>query len=276
MKTVATAIRDAIGPDEKMSVRTRLKLPLQAVAAMKLANSLSFNRLEHIHCHFAHAPTTVGMYAAIQLGVPFSFTGHANDIFQRRALLKKKLQRAAFVACISEWHREFYKSIWPDPDGKYEVIRCGVDPSPQPSPRVQGEGEQTLKILTICRLVEKKGIDTLITAAAELNRRGIRTRLTIAGDGPDLGRLEKMARDFCCGDWLIWLGGVSNSKVPGLLADADVMAAPLPGGFEWGSGWDSGGVDGGDGQRDAGGFGRFAGDSGAGGGSEERNSGGGK
>jgi glycosyltransferase involved in cell wall biosynthesis len=81
--------------------------------------------------------------------------------------------------------------------------------------------------LTICRLVEKKGVDTLISAAAELNRRGIHTRLTIAGDGPDRPRLEKIAQEHTvAGDWLIWLGAVSNSKVPGLLADADVMALP--------------------------------------------------
>ena len=65
------------------------------------------------------------MYAAKQLGVPFSFTGHANDLFQRRALLLKKLRRADFVSCISEWHRDFYMSTGADAS-KCHVIRCGV------------------------------------------------------------------------------------------------------------------------------------------------------
>jgi glycosyltransferase involved in cell wall biosynthesis len=222
--TRATEMTDVFCPGEKIGLSTRLKLPLQAVAGIGLARRLREFGVEHIHCHFAHAPTTVGMYAALQLDVPFSFTGHANDIFQRRALLKKKLQRASFVACISEWHKKFYESIEPDAQNKYEVIRCGVEipPYAEVSPP-----DDVLKILTICRLVEKKGVDTLITAAAELNRRGIRTKLTIAGDGPDRSRLGKIARELIDqGDWLVWLGAVSNTKVPCLLNDADVMALP--------------------------------------------------
>jgi hypothetical protein len=120
-------LTDALFPGEPFPLSARLKLPFQAAAGIGLARRLRNLGVEHIHCHFAHAPTTVGMYAAMQLDIPFSFTGHANDIFQRRALLKKKLQRASFVACISEWHKKFYESIQPDTENKYEVIRCGVE-----------------------------------------------------------------------------------------------------------------------------------------------------
>ena len=68
-------------------VAARVKLLGQAFAALGLARRLRKAGVRHVHCHFAHAPATVGMYAARQLGVPFSFTGHANDLFQRRALL---------------------------------------------------------------------------------------------------------------------------------------------------------------------------------------------
>jgi glycosyltransferase involved in cell wall biosynthesis len=218
--TRETEIADAVCPGEPFGLPDRFKLFFQAAAGIALARRLRKLNVEHIHCHFAHAPTTVGMYAAMQLDIPFSFTGHANDIFQRRSLLKRKLQRASFVACISEWHKKFYESIEPDTENKYEVIRCGVEiPSLPSSHHSTGD---VLKILTICRLVEKKGVDTLISAAAELNRRGIRTQLTIAGDGPDRHRLQKIAQ----GDWLIWLGQIANSKVPGLLQNADVMALP--------------------------------------------------
>ena len=75
----------------------------------------------------SHSPTSVGMYAAIQLGIPFSFTGHANDLFQRRTLLVRKLQRASFVACISQWHEQFYRQAAASATPSYQVIRCGVD-----------------------------------------------------------------------------------------------------------------------------------------------------
>jgi glycosyltransferase involved in cell wall biosynthesis len=222
--TLATSVSDLISSQETTPWRTRIRLPLQAIAAMALARRLRPRGIRHIHCHFAHAPTTVGMYAAMQLKIPFSFTGHANDIFQRRSLLKIKLQRARFVACISQWHREFYETIHPDAGGKYEVIRCGVELQTMPADRPANG--VTLNILTVCRLVEKKGVDTAIRAVAELNRRGIQTQLTIAGDGPDRARLDQVVAELHAGDWVNWLGAVQNSKVFSLLCDADVLALP--------------------------------------------------
>lgn len=221
--TLATAIRDAFHPEERLGAMARVKLPFQAIAAIGLAGQLRPRRVRHIHCHFAHSPTTVGMYAAMQLGIPFSFTGHANDIFQRRALLKIKLRRSAFVACISRWHQSFFNSKFTDRSDKYEVIRCGVETG---AAHDCNRDETGMRILTVCRLVEKKGVDTLIGAAAELNRRGIPARLTIAGDGPDGGRLKKIAAELQCGDWLVWLGEVSNSQVPELMKNADIFALP--------------------------------------------------
>src|SRR4051794_26798832 len=104
IRTIFSAIGDAIAPGEPMRTSARVKLLGQSLAGMGVAWRLRGAGVRHIHAHFAHAPATVGMFAAMQLGVTFSFTGHANDLFQRRSLLAKKLARAKFVACISEWH----------------------------------------------------------------------------------------------------------------------------------------------------------------------------
>src|SRR5262249_36774339 len=82
--TLCAAIRDAISPGEPTALASRLKLLPQSLAAIGFARRLRRLGVQHIHCHFAHAPTTVGMYAAKQLGTLFTFTGHANDLFQRR------------------------------------------------------------------------------------------------------------------------------------------------------------------------------------------------
>src|SRR5947207_7200055 len=126
-RTLLTAFGDAVVPGESVPFAARLKLLPQAFFALALARWARGNGVGHIHCHFAHAPTTVGMYAALQLRLPFSFVGHANDLFQRRSLLRRKLQRSAFVSCISEWHRDLYRGIEPAAAGRFRVIRCGVD-----------------------------------------------------------------------------------------------------------------------------------------------------
>ena len=228
--TIVTAVRDALKPGEPLPIRGRLKLVAQAGAALGLAGRLRQGGVRHLHCHFAHAPTSVGMYAARQLNLPFSFTGHANDLFQRRALLRRKLGRAAFVSCISEWHRELYSEIHPAGAGWYHVIRCGVDVqawSPKADAGREIGPDEPLRVLTVCRLVEKKGVDTLLRGLAEFGRAtGRKWRLTVGGDGPERARLQALAAGLGCSNAVEWLGAVDNDRVRDTLGTTDVFALP--------------------------------------------------
>jgi glycosyltransferase involved in cell wall biosynthesis len=219
------AQRDAFFPGETTGLSTRFKVFGQRSVAQSLAYRLRMRRVQHIHCHFAHAPTTVGMYAAMQLGVPFSFTGHANDLFQRRALLKRKLQRAAFINCISEWHREFYIGIEPSCAAKCHVVRCGVDvDSWKFDPGLKPPACLPIKILSVCRLVEKKGVDNLLRGLGQFARGGGLFELTVAGDGPQRGALENIAREEKIQQHVKFLGAVDNDRVRELLQQSDAFA----------------------------------------------------
>ena len=84
-----------------------------------------------------------------------------------------------------------------------------------------------MQLLTVCRLVEKKGVDTLIAALVDLrDRHGINCRLTVAGDGPDRNRLTELSKQLHCADEIEWLGAVENERVLELLGRADVFALP--------------------------------------------------
>lgn len=226
LQTVATGLRDMCFPGESMPIAGRLKLVAQVIAATASADALRKAGVEHIHCHFAHAPTTVGMYLAMQLGVSFSFVGHANDLFQRRSLLRRKLERAAFVSCISHWHRELYVSLVPASADRYRIIRCGVDVENW-RPKELRDGP-ALHIVSVCRMVEKKGIDTLIRALGLLrsNDSPLAMKVTIAGEGPELGRLKALAESLGVGGQISWAGGVPNMQVRELMADADLFVLP--------------------------------------------------
>jgi colanic acid/amylovoran biosynthesis glycosyltransferase len=209
---------DAAGSREK--TKEDLKLVAQAAAGAALGAKLRALGVRHVRAHFAHAPTSVAMYAARAAGVSFSFTGHANDLFQRRQALKLKLKRAAFVGCISEWHRDLYRSIVPGDDAKYPIIRCGVDVSAlAPTPHARGR-----RVLTVCRLVEKKGVDTLIRAAGVLRERGSPIEVVVGGDGPMLADLKALAKPQ--GDGVQFLGALTSAQVRDELARADAFALP--------------------------------------------------
>lgn len=199
----------------------RPKVAFQGLAALALARRLELpsRRPTHIHIHMAHAATTVGMYAAKALGIPFSFTGHAADLFRERCLLEQKLNRAAFVACISEWHRDWYRTICQRPDVEYPVIRCGVAVPDVPVPARSGP---PLTLLGLGRLVPKKGFDVLVQACRILTQEGVRLECTIAGDGPEMQHLKDLAASLP----VKFPGAVANRDVPGLLEGTDIFVLP--------------------------------------------------
>jgi hypothetical protein len=74
--------------------------------------------VRHIHAHFAHGATTVTWLASAITGLPFSFTGHAKDIYQVEqnpaGLLRRKMMAARFVATCTGANSEHLRSIAPE------------------------------------------------------------------------------------------------------------------------------------------------------------------
>ena len=77
---------------------------------------------------------------------------------------------------------------------KIHIIHCGVDSKTldRQHPDIENRGG-VYYIVTVGRLVEKKGIKYLIDACANLKRRGINQfKCEIVGDGPLREELEKL------------------------------------------------------------------------------------
>jgi colanic acid/amylovoran biosynthesis glycosyltransferase len=167
------------------------KLAFQFLVAVKLALILKTQKCSHLHVHFAHVPSQIAMYASAMSGVPFTIMAHANDIFERGLLLQQKANRAVKLVTISEFNRTYLESIGV-PKDKLAVVRCGVSfvisPPDQPFKR-----KVCYRLGTLGRLVEKKGVDVLIRAIAELQDRPYKIELSIAGDGPLKEELEILA-----------------------------------------------------------------------------------
>lgn len=201
------------------------KVVWQGMAALALARRVRGDQITHIHAHMAHVPTTIAMYAAMQLGLSFSFTGHANDLFPNRTLLSEKLRRAAWVNCISHWHREFYQSIVTRPESDYPVVRCGVDTNAyEATPSPHGD---RLEVLSVGRLVEKKGMDVLIRSAGEIAKAGgPKLRVRIAGGGPQMDQLRELVDLLPPTAEVELLGDTDNDTVMKLMTEADVFALP--------------------------------------------------
>ena len=225
MKTLASALRDAVFPGEPTSVPTRAKALVHGFAALALARRVRPLGADHLHAHMAHVPTSIARYTARQLGVGFSFTGHAADLFRDRALLLRKLRDASHVHCISLWHREFYCALEERPDTDYPIVRCGVNPDDYEFQPKETLGNPPL-ILGVGRLVRKKGFDYLIDAMAALRSGGFPMRLSLIGDGPEAEALQQQAAALGIAEHVEFGGSTDNRGVADAMGRADLFVLP--------------------------------------------------
>lgn len=81
-------------------------------------------------------------------------------------------------------------------------------------------------ILTVCRLVERKGIDVVINALPELARKIPEIKYLIAGTGPDLQRLQRLAEQLGVSDYISFLGYIPDEQLNEIYNLCDVFVMP--------------------------------------------------
>ncbi len=196
---VARAFRTAISQAFR-DRRTRFSGPRkiyikELIQAITLADALDPD-VRHLHAHFAHGTTTITWLAACITGLPFSFTGHARDIYapelNPKGWLKRKLLAARFVVTCTEANVAHLKAI--APRARVHLVYHGLSAD---FTRLLEAGGSTarngrLRILGVGRLVAKKGFDVMVDACAVLQERGVPFDALIVGqddkDGEALRR----------------------------------------------------------------------------------------
>lgn len=195
-----------------------------ALAGIQLAARLRFEGFAHIHAPWANGPATAAWVASALSGIPFSFCGHAHDIYPPDGALQEKLAAASFVRTISHTNRRYLTDLAPQAGTKIVHITYGVPlvASPRP-PRTM---TLPFRLLALGRLVEKKGFPVLLAACRYLSEWGVDFHLTLAGDGPERHRLVHLAQENGLGDRVNFLGHVPHNQVPELFRQADLFVMP--------------------------------------------------
>jgi colanic acid/amylovoran biosynthesis glycosyltransferase len=164
---------------------------LRLYQAAHLGPRLQALGVRHLHAHFAGLAARTAYWIERFFGIGFSFTAHANDIFAPKPFeisLGGLIGAARGVVTVSDFGVRFLQEKYPNHAAKMHRVYNGIDLG-----RFQRADFSTAPpaIVSIGRLIEKKGFHDLIKACQLLHERGIEFRGEIIGEGP----LETALRD---------------------------------------------------------------------------------
>ena len=184
--------------------------------------------VSRLHAHFLHTPASVTRYAAILRGLRWSGSAHAKDIWTTPEWEKReKLADCEWLATCTRVNRDHLAAL--APQGRVELVYHGIDlgrfPAP-PATRLGGDGRDArhpVTILSVARLVEKKGTDTLLEALARLPA-GLHWRYVHVGSGPLLKELKSQAARLGIAQRIEWKGALAHDQVLEQYRNADLFA----------------------------------------------------
>ena len=192
------------------------------VHAMALVDRLASGPPAHVHAHFLHSPAAIAFIARKLTGQSYSVSGHAKDIYTTLPEnLVMRCRDAEFVTTCTDANRRHLVEVLGLPSSKVRLCRHGVDAARfLPGPAAPRVG----RIVSVGRLVPKKGFDVLVRACGTLRRRGVRFELRIVGGGELREALRALADAEGIADLVHLTGSVSHAEVAKELAAAEVFA----------------------------------------------------
>ena len=197
------------------------------VEAGRLAIVLERDGARHLHAAFAHGPATVAHFVHLLTGMPFSFAGHAKDIYVSAPdILAIKAADAEFVLACSQSAASTLRAISGPAADKVVLAPHGVDPT-RFAPTGEGIAPSVqdgpLRVLAVGRLTPKKGYPVLLEALAVLTSRGEAVSCRIIGAGPDKSDLQRQAEDLGITDRVQFCGPRTHQQVAAEYAGAQVF-----------------------------------------------------
>ncbi len=205
---------------------TSYKAKIRARNAWYFAKVFRRLGVQHVHIHFANRATHSALFLK-RLGFSFSFTAHAQDFMfdlGRNDLLAEMAREAEFVVAVSDYSKGLLGEICQESAHKIHRIYNGIEVNDFHAVPVRDR--KPVRGVSIGRLIEFKGFQHLISAAAILKRHGVAVDLRIIGEGPIRPELEKRIADENVGDVVKLLGMRSQEEVKRELNEADFFVLP--------------------------------------------------
>lgn len=196
------------------------------VVACQHARTLRHAPVDHVHAHYATYPALAAWIFHRLLGLPYSFTAHAHDLYVDQSMLARKVAGARFVVTISEFNRHYLAAYaGAGADVCVHVVRCGVDPLAYDFRPRAAPADGPVRALCVASLQEYKGHAVLLRALAA---RPVLQRLEVelVGAGELRSRLERLAAQLGVAARVRFTGSLTEEQVRERLEAADLFVLP--------------------------------------------------
>ena len=198
--------------------------------ALVLADELPGD-VSRLHAHFLHTPASVTRYAAMILGLEWTCSAHAKDVWTIPDWeVAEKLADCKWLAACNRAASDRLAALAPagNDGSKVALMYHGIDfarfdaPATPPSRRDGRLPGDPVRILSVGRAVAKKGYDDLFEALARLPR-DLSWRLVHIGGGILADKLKAQARRRGVGDRIEWRGAQPQQAVLAAYRAADLF-----------------------------------------------------
>jgi glycosyltransferase involved in cell wall biosynthesis len=184
---------------------------------------------EWLHAHFIHTPASATRYASLMLGIPWTCSAHAKDIWTSPDWeLSAKLASARWTVTCTASGFDRLKTL-ANGHGSVHLSYHGLDlarfaayAGERPA-RDGSDPDAPVMILSVGRAVEKKGYDVLLEALALLPD-DLHWRFEHIGGGELLGNLQEQAEALAIADRVTWKGALAQDEVLDTYRQADLFA----------------------------------------------------
>jgi colanic acid/amylovoran biosynthesis glycosyltransferase len=182
--------------------------------------------IERVHAHFAGMAARTAYWIRQFFAIEYSVTAHANDIFAPREFavsLTKIFDAAHAVVTVSDFAVDQLRQQFSDNAGKFHRVYNGIDVGRF---TVASLNAEVPLILSVGRLIEKKGFDDLIRACAILQKCGVAFRCDIVGEGPLESALRAQIEETGLGTFVHLIGPQTQRQIADRLAEATLFVLP--------------------------------------------------
>lgn len=198
----------------------------EVAQSVLLALEIKKRGIQHLHAHFGTQATTVARQAAIFADITYTFTAHAKDIYfqyEESTELGQKMRDASATVTVSDYNLAYLREQYGD-DAKSAVrIYNGMDLRKFP---YQPFTQNNRHILSVGRLVAKKGFSVLLDALAILKQREVSMHCTLVGDGGLHGQLLEQIERLNIQDVVDMVGPMPQPEIIKFMKSANMMIAP--------------------------------------------------